>query len=219
MRDRLADGHATVAVIDLAAEEDGIDFCGHTRRFAKLTKAIQSVFMMLNQFIQPFMRAAKRDAMCRTNQRIFRQGAFQLVAAINPVLQGVAFRFCRPDGNIGTDIREQLISGEAHIQFRAPETGMFRGVSRPNHDFPQAPIDIADFPFCQAVIAIGERRNGFAKSAEPRLVKLDLLIRVTRFSVEIDAFLRRIKRQRKYSPRVIRSGAPNVLFIQPANPE
>ena len=77
MRDAFANRHNAVAVIDRAAEKNAVDLGCETWRFAKLLKAVESLFVMFNKFIKTFMCAAEGDAMGRTDEHIFGENFFR----------------------------------------------------------------------------------------------------------------------------------------------
>lgn len=81
-----SNGHDAVAIIDLAAKQNAVDFGREARRFAELFKAVERFFMMLDEFIKAAVRAAKRNAVSGANKDVFRQRLLEFVAAINPFL-------------------------------------------------------------------------------------------------------------------------------------
>ena len=71
MGDAFSDGHDTVIIIDFAAEKNGVNFGCEAFCLTKLQKPIESFFMVIDQFIQPFMGPAKWNPVRWTDEDIF----------------------------------------------------------------------------------------------------------------------------------------------------
>jgi len=60
-----------------------------------------------------------------TYKNVFGQFSQQVMAGVDPVLQRIAFRLGRPNGDIRADVRQELISRQDKVELRTIQTSVF----------------------------------------------------------------------------------------------